>query len=515
VFLLTKNKSLLISSHTCPNGNNTFDASTSSILNRCLVNARKGIFVVFPILIWVFSFSTAMAQIETEAKVKAVSLMPNAAFLTCETSSIALVKGQNQIDIRNISRDVKLANLSFRQMSGAEITSVEIRKRGAYQNDQIIKRIDSLQKIANDSLNWVEFTLKRNEQLSHILYKNSEIEVSDKSIYVDDLDELLIYYKQKLRKLEVEKRKLNYHKNLLVYQIDSLQTAKEKRIATLGLPSTYLRLNISSSMTSSANINFNYTTGLSGWQPNYTILVGEEQSSLQIGAVCYQSTGVNWESTALSLSYGQAEDKNMESSLVQFSSIGDININSNDTIFINSILSQEIETFESFICKPSQSPLALKTVAINGLDGLYLPLGQLKLVSKSGQVHFDSLSSHLFSDSTTYNLGYSNDIIFNRTLSKEKLRKSILGKKKTAEIEWSISFENTSNKVQTILIEDFLPSASKNEVEIDLNLPRGAKTYDDTFTYSFELEPGEKEEIVYGFLISAPKSFDLKDYYKN
>jgi hypothetical protein len=60
-----------------------------------------------------------------------------------------------------------------------------------------------------------------------------------------------------------------------------------------------------------------------------------------------------------------------------------------------------------------------------------------------------------------------------------------------------------------------LPSASKNEIEIDFNLPRSSKSYDDTFIYSFELEPGEKEEIKYGFNISAPKAIELKDYYKN
>ena len=92
---------------------------------------------------------------------------------------------------------------------------------------------------------------------------------------------------------------------------------------------------------------------------------------------------------------------------------------------------------------------------------------------------------------------------------------SILGNKKTIEIEWTISFENTSNKTQTILIEDFLPTVSKNEIEIDLNLPRGSNTYDDTFIYSFELDSGEKEEISYGFIISAPKAIELKNYYKN
>lgn len=506
---------MLISLHTCPNGNNTFDASTSSILNRYLVNPPKGIFAAFPILIWVLSFGTAKAQIETEAKVKAVSLMPSAAFISCHTSAVNLTKGYNQIDVGNVAKDLRLANLSFQQIKGAEITSIEIIKKGSVKKDNRIIEIDSLLQIANDSLDWVEFSIKRNDQLSYILYKNSEIEVSDKSIYVDDLDELLIYYKQKLRKLEAEKRKLNYHKNLLVYQIDSLKTAKENRIATLGLPSTYIRMHISSSMASSTTINFNYSTSLANWWPNYTIKVSEDNSSIQVGAVCYQNTGVDWESTNLSLSYGQASDKNMASSLVKFSNIGGYNVKSDDTLYINSVLNQEINTFESFLCKPSQSPLVSKLLALNGLDGLFLPKGQLQLISNSGQIHFDSLSSDLFSDSTFYDLGYTNEIYFNRTLSKEKLRKSILGNKKTAEIEWTITFENKSNKVQTILIEDFLPSASKNEIEIDLNLPRSSKSYDDTFIYSFELEPGEKEEIKYGFNISAPKAIELKDYYKN
>lgn len=449
------------------------------------------------------------------AQVKAVSFMPSSAFLSCQISNISLNEGLNVVDISNVARDVNLSTLSFSQVANAEITKVKILKKNNYNSDHNIKAIDSLIVLAMDSLNWIEFNLKRNEQLSNILHENSEIDVSDKSIYIDDLDELLTYYKYKLRKLEAEKRRLDYHKNQLVYQIDSLKTAKEKRIATLGIPSTYLRVHISSSMASSTNISFDYLTDLAGWTTKYSILVGNETANLKIGAACFQYSGSNWESALFTLSYGQALDKNMESSLSQFSIPNQKNLRSGDTLFIYSILNQEIETSESFVCKPSQSPLVSKKVAVTGLDGLFLPKGQVNIVTNSGQVHFDSLSSDLFSDSSLYSLGYSNEIIFNRTLSKEKLRKSILGNKKTIEIEWTISFENTSNKTQTILIEDFLPTVSKNEIEIDLNLPRGSNTYDDTFIYSFELDSGEKEEISYGFIISAPKAIELKNYYKN
>ncbi|MFY0675211.1 MAG: DUF4139 domain-containing protein [Bacteroidia bacterium] len=466
------------------------------------------------ILFWVLSFGIAHAQIKTEAKVQAVSLNPSWAFLSCTTPTFIIKPGQNQIDIGNIAKDVKVSSLSFSKIENGNITSIKVLEKRTISDDSKIRTIDSLTNLALDSLDWVEFSLLKNEQLRRLLIKNGDIEVSDKSIYVDDLDELLTYFNQKLRKLEAEKRKLDYHRNSLIYQIDSLKTAKEKRIATLEVRSKYVRVNISSTMESSTSLNFHYVTNLAGWYPCYSTTVGDKVSKMSIDAFCHQNTGVYWKSVMLNLSYGQSK-KNMSSSLVQFSSNALVDLNSSDTVKINSILEQNIETTEIFYCKPSSYPLLSKQMTIAGLDGLYLPKGLLTLESNTGYLYFDSLQSTLFSDSVIYNLGYSNEVVFKRDLSKEKLRKSMLGNKQTAEIEWVVNFENKSNKSQTILIEDFLPSVIKNEIEIDLNLPRGTKINDDTFTYFFEIEPQERKEIKYGFIISAPKTIELNDYYKN
>ncbi|MGB0429206.1 MAG: DUF4139 domain-containing protein [Bacteroidia bacterium] len=460
-----------------------------------------------------------LGQLSVNANPTSVQLTQDYAFVVNECESIQLSKGNNLVRVYNLAKDVSIADMSFKLSTGAKITSVRLITLDYPEADSEVKKIDSLISSINDSLKWVLFSIERNNYLKQILKSNSKITVSDKSIYVDDLDELLNYYKFKLRNLENEKQQRIYHRNSLVDQLKGLETAKRDRITTLNYPRTYLELQISSPMQENCTIQTHYKTQLASWQPNYSIWQKSDESFFEINAVCSQSTGVNWNNCILNLSYGSklAIENGIENAYPITSFLVDdkVSIKSDEKVAIYNIYNQGVEVKSRFEIMPSKFSLPQNITQISGFSGLFLPKGNITYISQTGFQKLDSTSSSLFDDSLVILIGNTDEIKYSKSLSKEKLKKAIIGNRQSAEIEWSIQISNNTNKNQQIQLIDILPESKNANIEIEFKLPKGAKSQGNKLIYNTMLESAETITVKYGFTISAPKSIELKNYYNN
>ncbi len=483
-------------------------------MNRYIENILKRIGIC-SVFMWTFLVPIlSSGQKNIKANPYAVQISTQGAFVSCNTEIVTLSKGLNSVRLQNLAKDISVSNISLKLPENTKIISIEKHFVSEPKNDPEFSKIDSMLKFTQDSLNWVLFAIERNKQLVEILRSNQKIEVSDKSIYVDDLDELLNYYKLKYRKLERDKLNRIYHRNQLISQIDSLKTAKQRRIATLNYPFTYVDVQISSPMEQNCIIQINYSTRLASWEPKYTVWLNNNESSLELNGLLRQNTGVNWVNCQIGLSYGENELPSNQR-VVNITANDKKTVNNNESVYLNALNRQELKSELLFEINPSISALTKSNVSVTGLQGVYLPKACANYITSTGLQFIDSLQSDLFSDSFQIELGLTNEITFSKELSKEKLKKAIIGSRQTVEVEWIISVINNSDKKQKINLIDILPSYNIAEVETELNLPKGAQINEKSFSYLTEIDPKERVEIKYGFKISAPKSFELTNNYYN
>lgn len=458
----------------------------------------------------VFGYSQSTSQ----SKIKNVSIYQNSALIVADTEPISFTKGFNSITISGITQGVDQNSLSLKCDPTLKVLKtiviVDVLPIG---KDKIIAGFDKEIASLQDSLKWVEFALKRNEILKKTVYDNREIEVSDRSIYVDDLDELLVFLKLKLRNLENEKEKRVYHRNTLNYQIDSLKTAKQNRIATLGYPKASITAQISAENDIKTPLQLFYKTEKADWTPKYIIALDQEKSTLNFRADVAQSSGLNWTDVNTALVYGENGDMNRPCVTMNINK--NVSISNGDSAINIDVRKFDIECKQIFKVNPSKKSFALLEYQVTGLRGEYLPQGPVTFISSTGQQHFDTLESTLFHDSVSYQFGYVNDITFERTLSKEKLSRALIGNKHSVEVEWTLNVINNSSEDQLIEITDFLPNNKENIIGLELNLPKNAITTDNEFSFSDKLKPGEEKDYTYGFKITAPKGENLNDYYEN
>lgn len=482
--------------------------NTIPLRNKCLVLC--GLFFLNVLFV--------QAQTRYNSKITKAYLFNDGAYLQSVAADVEVTTGLNEIIITGLPLNVKKSSINL-ALSNVNVRIVDleiITDSTGFKNDKVVQRIERELRSANDSMRGIQFSESRLQFLNKTLLANNQIEVSDKSIYVDDLDELLIYYRNKLRELNNEKERIKHHKKLISRQIDSLNTAKHKRITTLGYPSTYLNIEISSQINTTVPVRIFYQSPLANWQPEYTISGGAEDASLSMTALIQQNTGFQWQQVDISLGYGSISKKltnaYQPNTTLQLSQVERVESNQPKRIF--DVMKIPLSVKQFYLCQPNDNNLSQLNYVFGGLMGEYLPQGKLTIISNNYSQVFDTLQSALFLDSLSYSLGYTNEVTCVKTLSKEKLKKSLIGGKNTQILEWTISISNNTNAPQKVVLADMLPTFDGEEIQYEFNLPKGASHNNSNISYTATLQGGETTEITYGFQITAPKGASIFKYFE-
>lgn len=456
----------------------------------------------------------AQAQVE-EVVTKRAHLRQSGALITAQSRPITLKKGVSGILFKGIASSAPESSIRINVGESVRVLSYKWVTDSNLIQDEDLRRINAEIAVQKDSLRSANRAERRLLYAKGVLDANRQIDVSDKSIYIDDLDELVTYYKSALRAWDNEFMQLKHHKKALNHQIDSLETAKSSLMTTLESINTALYVQLSAQTEVKRTLDFTYEIETAHWEPDYFIsLNGDGEASLAMSARVHQSTGFDWNDIALSFEFGEdsegADGATYSANFMKASQV--TNVPQHVETYIFDLKKLNCTYQMASIANPNTSAHPYNSVLLSNLSGFSLPKGKVTLKTVSGFQKTDTLSSSIDQDSNWFSLGLDNGVLCTKSISKEKLSKSIVGSKQTLSLEWEAVLVNNSSRTQNITYTDYLPIAGEG-VLIENDLPKGSQSSTSQFSYNVVLEPGASETISYKFRIEAPKGTNINNYY--
>lgn len=244
-----------------------------------------------------------------KATVKEATVFFTGAELT-HNATATLVKGENEVTIEGLSPNIDRNSLKIKASNGVLISAFEfsidyLSDSKAGGNNMSKKLQDSIQYYEN-KLQGVETELKINKDLSEILKKSTDKNVSgsEKGLPIDELVKTMDYYKSK--KLELEKTlvKQNEDKNTYQKAIDRLNNQLKQESVKNNKTSGILKLTLTASLPTTSQFTISYYTASANWIPYYDINIPSTDKAIQIAskAKVRQTTGLDWNKVKLTLS---------------------------------------------------------------------------------------------------------------------------------------------------------------------------------------------------------------------
>lgn len=471
-------------------------------------------FLVLAIVVMLPSFAWSQTPVVKVATEKA-HLRQEGALITAKSQEVKLKKGVNAILFKGIAPSAPTASIRVNAGESVRVLSYQWVADSNLIQDTELRRLDEEIAVQKDSLRSAIKAEKRLLYAKGVLDANVQIDVSDKSIYVDDLDELVTYYKSALRAWDKEFSILKYHKKSLNRQIDSLETAKSSLVTTLESINTALYVQLSALLEVNRTVDFTYEIESAHWKPDYFIsLNGEGKADISMSARVFQDTGFDWDNVELSFEFGEGnyQKKGIAYSANYMEATEPVSIPNLSETYIFDLNKVACAYNMVSIANPNSAAHPYNSVLISNLSGFSLPKGKVTLKTISGFQKIDTLVNTLDQDTNLFSIGLDNSVLCTKSISKEKLSKSIVGGKQTLVLEWEAQLTNNGTKTHTLTYTDYLPNEVPGGV-VENSLPKGSKTAANQFSCTVVIEPGESVTLPYKFQIEAPKGVNINNYY--
>lgn len=264
--------------------------------------------LIYTTLIITSAFSLKAETKPVKATIKEATVFFSGAELTHQTNA-TLSKGDNEIIIEGLSPAIDRNSLKIKASNGVLISAFEFSVdylTESKPNNTAIKRMEDSIAYYNKQLEAINIDIKVNEELSGILKKSTDknISGSEKGLPIDDLIKTMDYYKNQKTELEKEhtankKKRDNIEKSIkrLTSQVKQESTKNNK---TSGI----LKLNLSAPYALTSQLTITYYTTAANWYPYYDINIASIDKPIKIAAKAKirQTTGLDWNRVKLSLS---------------------------------------------------------------------------------------------------------------------------------------------------------------------------------------------------------------------
>lgn len=255
------------------------------------------------------SYSLKAESKPVKASVKEATVFFSGAELT-HNATATLTKGENEITIEGLSPNIDRNSLKIKASNGVLISrfefSIDYLSDGKAMNNDITKRLQDSIEYYQDKLQLVNTELKINSDLSEILNKSTDKNVSgsEKGLGIDELVKTMDYYKSK--KLELEKTlvKQKSYKDFYQKAIERLNNQLKQESVKNNKTSGVLKLSLTAPIATTSQFTISYYTASANWIPYYDINIPSTDKPIQIAskAKIKQMTGLDWNKIKLTLS---------------------------------------------------------------------------------------------------------------------------------------------------------------------------------------------------------------------
>ena len=135
------------------------------------------------------------------------------------------------------------------------------------------------------------------------------------------------------------------------------------------------------------------------------------------------------------------------------------------------------------------------------------------LLEGEATIYFDNsfvgktvLNPYQTSDTLSLSMGQNKAIRVQRTKVNESTSRKLIASNQVQTLTWLITVENTQNQSTTIQVQDQLPVSIDNSIEVSAEKLSGGKMNDNGIvTWTLNLQPGEKRELLLQYKVKSPK----------
>ena len=517
---------------------------------------------------------TTFAQ--TEQKVSStitnVTVFINQAQIT-RTAKVSLDAGVTNLVFDQVSPLINLNSIQVRV--GGNITLLSVSNRKNYLKDDekpknIVLLEDSLDRI-NAALNDFKSDKENIIFEKELMLANKSVGSNQTGVKSDDLEDLLVLYKKKLREFKIEwyrlialETKYNLYKQKIENQLREFQNSFNQNSPEILVTVKTL------SPINEAKIELDYLVRGASWKPFYDIRVKDTKSPLQLVSKAFitQSTREDWKNVIIKLSTSNPNEGGTKPELqtdylkyqqpisqtqsysnaptmrgarseggvlydavitrkeevgiatvqqtavsIEFNVTSAYNISSDNTPHQVDLTASNLDAVYSYGAVPKLDKDAFITAKVSGND-------LVNQISGEANVYFDgtfvgkTFINGTTNDSLTLSLGRDKRIQIQRVKLKDFSSKTFSGSTKKELNTWEIKIRNTRKEPIQILVEDQIPVSSDKEIEVKLINAEKAK-FDETtgrLSWLITLDPEQSQSVKFSFEVKYPKEKMISEY---
>ena len=511
----------------------------------------KKIFLTIMLLAGIVSYASADAEKDIKAALKHVTVYPDRAQLTHETS-VELAPGNSLLKLGGLSPYIDAQSIQVKGYGDFTILSVN-------QQNNYLENLEEVPEIKNIKTQIEALQLKVEDEKTAItvlkekesfLVANRAILVSEKTFTLDQLKSVMDLYTTnmdlvKTTVLKKERLIKDYEK-----QIAALQNQISDKTGKYQLPSGEITVSVSADKAVTAKLTFSYVVSNAGWYPSYDIRVEDITKPVTIfyKANVFQNTGTDWKDVKLSFSNATpwiagnvpvlnpwfidfyapilynavkskaagiraeapammevaAVDREMSKKAEEAAPIavekqvGETTITFDIAVPYTVASDGKMQTIEiqrtstpaeyKYVTVPKLSPLAYLTGNITDWAGQSLQSGEATLYFENTFVGKSYLNVNQLSDTLTLSLGTDNSILVKREKRKDFTSKKVIGANKTDIYSFLITVRNNKQTPIRITLNDQIPVSSNSSITVEAMEISGGRLNSQTGQIKWDLD---------------------------
>ncbi|MFB6257368.1 MAG: DUF4139 domain-containing protein [Flavobacteriales bacterium] len=246
---------------------------------------------------------------EVEGEIGSVTVFFSGAEIT-RKGKAELNAGQNVLIFKGLSPSIEESSIQLDGGKGLHIRSIEKRLKRRAAEGELKERI----KAKKDSLEQIEFKLSQRKSMREVyreersmILENKNIKGKQTGVDIENLMELAIYYRKRLKDIEYKLIEVNNE----LEDLQKERNALDKRIRTLERKGRKKRsrilISLEAESRSEKTFKLSYFSPKAGWKPAYELncpSLGESVNLTYKGEV-WQQTGKDWKEVDLTLASGK------------------------------------------------------------------------------------------------------------------------------------------------------------------------------------------------------------------
>lgn len=265
----------------------------------------KNLFLILIFILLTASGQSADAEKEIKAVIKHVTVYPDRAQLSHETT-VELPAGNTILKLGGLSPYIDAQSIQVKGYGDFTIMSVN-------QQNNYLQNLEDLPEVKNIRNQIETLQLKVEDEKAALkvlgekeafLIANRAILVKEITFSLEQLKSVMDLYTSNMDQISGTTLKKNRLIKDYEKQIAALQKQIEDRIGKQQLPSGEISVSVSSEKPVSGRMTFSYVVSNAGWYPSYDIRVDDitKPVTLFYKANVFQNSGVTWKDVKLSFS---------------------------------------------------------------------------------------------------------------------------------------------------------------------------------------------------------------------